>query len=207
MNLIVAPQEKSGDHQNHYGVILWATIDVCTKFHGNPYKNHWDISSLVDWTTDCQTSAAIQLNIQRCCDLAYCSMRITVSLWVKQTSLMHSTPNKADGPVRSPVPCAAAVIFPKHLPWLNYQLWFLSLFTLRPNRLAVFTSGAIILPFIAAKATFHWLLQERTPMPMPQGKNLRVIFYFPYLWCRSGISVTKQAYKNIKYHAINILYT
>lgn len=42
---------------------------------------------------------------------------------------------------------------PKHLPWLNYQLRFLSLFTLYSNRPAVFTSMAIILPFTAAKRT------------------------------------------------------
>lgn len=176
------------------------------------------------WWTERQTVRpvlpSIKLNIQRCCDLVYCSMRITTTCynntlctaghyeWSKPR-WCTSTPNKADGPDRSPVPCAAAVIFPKHLPWLNYQLWFLSLFTLRPNRLAVFTSGAIILPFIAAKATFHWLLQERTPMPMCLKVRTSVWFFFysPYLWCRSGISVTEQAYKNIKYHAINILYT
>lgn len=54
--------------------------------------------------------------------------------------------------------------FPKHLPWLNYQLWFLSLFALYPNRLAVFTSKAIILPFIASKkATSTGFCRNKRP--------------------------------------------
>lgn len=71
----------------------------------------------------------------------------TGSLWVKQASLMQSIPNKTD---RSLILCCSSN-FPKHLSWLNYQLWLLSLFTLYLKRLAVFTSRVKILPFIADK--------------------------------------------------------
>lgn len=87
--------------------------------------------------------------------------------------------------------------FLKHLPWLKYQLWFLSLFTLYPNRLAVFTSRVIILPFIAAKkATSTGFCRNKRPC---QCLKLRAqcSFYFPYFWCHSGISVTQQAYNNM----------
>lgn len=98
-------------------------------------------------------------------------------LWLNQASLMHSTPNKADTPDRSPILCAAAVIFSNTCLDLTISCGSLH-FTLYPNRLAVFTSKVIILPFIAAKkATCSGFCRNKHPCQYLKPKP-SLNFYF-----------------------------
>ena len=91
--------------------------------------------------------------------------------------------------------------FPKHLLWLNYQLWFLSLFTLYPNRLAVFTSSVIILPFIAAKmATSTGYCKDKHSCQFLKPS----VFNFPYFCCNKVLRVTKHVHNNLKYLITNM---
>ena len=67
--------------------------------------------------------------------------------------MKHSEPTNAGSPDRSPVLCAAALICPNTCLDLTISCGSCHFFTLYSNRLSVFTSVAIILPFIAAKRT------------------------------------------------------
>ena len=90
-------------------------------------------------------------------NLVYCSVRIRNMCYVSKVHwvnmikarLCDAQYTQQSRAITQFVCCSCD--FPKHLPWLNYQLWLPLHFTLCPNTLAVFTSGVIILPFIAAK--------------------------------------------------------
>lgn len=133
-----------------------------TNSHSSPSNNYCDISV---WTKlNDQLSDWHLLRLERMYIIQQCVIRriaLCIVVWatcqsicihwviMSKASLTDAKYTQQCRRISHSLCCSCN--FPKHLSWLNYQLWLLSLFTLYPNRFAVFTSKAIILPFIADK--------------------------------------------------------